>query len=341
MLADHNQRAVEVGREALRMAEELGLDELRTAALINIGSARGGMGDPGGLSDLEHAVHLAAEANAIRELIRAHNNLGSICVMHGELGRARAEFMETRRLAVHYGHRGFVRFIDGGPGISMYYATGQWDTALEHADAFAAEVESGSPHYQASIAYVTRALIRFARGDDAGALADAQQSVEAVQPISDPQLVHTALALVAVVFLSLGEEVRARETLDVVLDGLGQVGELAFAATEFHYVAWVALRFGREADIARVLAREKFALPWLRVAQVVVAGEFSEAADLLAAMESPTQEAFYRLRAAEQLVAEGRRAEADQELQAALAFYRSVGATRHVREGEALLAASA
>jgi hypothetical protein len=36
-----------------------------------------------------------------------------------------------------------------------------------------------------------------------------------------------------------------------------------------------------------------------------------------------------------------RRAEADAELQRALAFYRSVGATRHIREAEGLLATSA
>jgi len=48
-----------------------------------------------------------------------------------------------------------------------------------------------------------------------------------------------------------------------------------------------------------------------------------------------------RLRAAKQLVEEGRRAEADAELNRALAFYREVGATTYVREGEALLAESA
>ncbi len=37
----------------------------------------------------------------------------------------------------------------------------------------------------------------------------------------------------------------------------------------------------------------------------------------------------------------GRRAEADEQLQQALDFYRSVGATQYVRECEALLAVSA
>jgi hypothetical protein len=48
-----------------------------------------------------------------------------------------------------------------------------------------------------------------------------------------------------------------------------------------------------------------------------------------------------RLRAAEALTAEGRSAEAQVQLEQALAFYRSVGATAYVRRAEALLRASA
>jgi hypothetical protein len=52
-------------------------------------------------------------------------------------------------------------------------------------------------------------------------------------------------------------------------------------------------------------------------------------------------EARARLGAAERLVADGRRAEPDVQLDKVLAFYRSVDATRYIREGEALLAVSA
>jgi class 3 adenylate cyclase len=51
--------------------------------------------------------------------------------------------------------------------------------------------------------------------------------------------------------------------------------------------------------------------------------------------------ALARLRAAQELARTGRRAEADDQLRPALHFFRSVGATRFIREGEALLAASA
>jgi hypothetical protein len=48
-----------------------------------------------------------------------------------------------------------------------------------------------------------------------------------------------------------------------------------------------------------------------------------------------------RVRAAEKLVKAGRRAEADAQLQQALAFWCAVGATTYIWESEALLAASA
>jgi len=60
-----------------------------------------------------------------------------------------------------------------------------------------------------------------------------------------------------------------------------------------------------------------------------------------ARVQTRPHEAYARLRAAEQLVAEGRQAEADAQLEKALAFFRSVGATRYIREAEALLAPAA
>ena len=61
----------------------------------------------------------------------------------------------------------------------------------------------------------------------------------------------------------------------------------------------------------------------------------------LGEMGARPDEAFVRLRAAEALVEAGRRAEANVQVERALAFYRSVGATAYVREAEALFAASA
>jgi hypothetical protein len=77
------------------------------------------------------------------------------------------------------------------------------------------------------------------------------------------------------------------------------------------------------------------------VAAATLAGDFGRAADISAEDGWLVEEAELRLRDAKALVEAGRRAEADVQLQRALAFYRSVGATRFIREGEALLAATA
>jgi hypothetical protein len=69
--------------------------------------------------------------------------------------------------------------------------------------------------------------------------------------------------------------------------------------------------------------------------------DFVRAADMWAEAGSPTWEARLRLRAAEELIETGRRAEGEVELQKAIAFYRRVGATFFIQRGEPLLAKSA
>jgi hypothetical protein len=81
--------------------------------------------------------------------------------------------------------------------------------------------------------------------------------------------------------------------------------------------------------------------PWRDAALAGANGDFSRAADLYARMGAATLEAEARLCAAEELIEAGRRAEGEAELQKALHFYRTVGATRYIQHGEALRAASA
>jgi hypothetical protein len=67
-------------------------------------------------------------------------------------------------------------------------------------------------------------------------------------------------------------------------------------------------------------------------------GDAVAAADLYEEGGTLPEAAFTRVWAAELLLAEGRRAEADEQLERALAFWRSVGGTRYVAEAEALRA---
>ena len=84
-----------------------------------------------------------------------------------------------------------------------------------------------------------------------------------------------------------------------------------------------------------------FGRHWQEAGSAVAAGDFAGAATSYANLGVPPYEARARLRAASDLVVAGRRREADEQLARALAFYRSVSATRYIREAEALLAATA
>lgn len=103
-------------------------------------------------------------------------------------------------------------------------------------------------------------------------------------------------------------------------------------------VTWVADRVGLEQPLREFLRDEP--TRWGRRILSVLEGDFETEGDDLEREGRLTTAALARLWAAERLVLEGRRAEADVHLQKALAFYRAVGATRYIRRGEALLAAA-
>jgi tetratricopeptide (TPR) repeat protein len=299
------------------------------------------MGDRGGFDDLEKSIEIASRGNFVSDLLRGHNNRQALYFLYGEIGRARAAEEVTLELARHFGQQAFVRFVEAGPSVGNRYLAGEWDDALARAEAILAEAEAGTRFYSTGAMYCFRGLIRLARGDDGGAESDAERAIEHAREIRDPQALHPDLSMAALILQSAGNDKRAEETLSEALGGLRELHRFGFAANDLPSLAWVAVMRGREPELIELVERESFVSPWLRATAAVLEHDFRAAAEIYAEMGTPAHDAFYRLRAAEQLVAEGRRAEADEQLRPALAFYRSVGATRYVREGEALLAASA
>lgn len=81
------------------------------------------------------------------------------------------------------------------------------------------------------------------------------------------------------------------------------------------------------ADGQRILAGMR-SRRWSEVAEAILAGEARRAAELLNAIGHRPEEAYARLRAG------------GDQLNQALSFYRSVGATRYIREVESQIAAS-
>jgi hypothetical protein len=182
--------------------------------------------------------------------------------------------------------------------------------------------------------------MRLARGDQEGALADAERAMELARLAKDPQVLWPALALGARAVFPV--DARRADSLVTEIFSEWHAKGLTSSGSESEWLADLAVvlgPLGRQAEFLHAVGQTTPS-PWRAAAASYVSGDFLGAAELYVALGMLPYEAYARLRGAETLVRAGRRAEADPELQRALAFWRSVGATAYVREGEALLAAA-
>ena len=338
MLAAEDEDAIRLGRQALEMAEELGLDDIRAHALNNIGIARLVSGDANGLDDLEQSVEVAVSINSA-ESVRAYGNLASELNNQGELGRALAMLAEARRLAERFGLDEWMNWLEGESAWEPYYA-GRWDDADRQLDELIAEFAK-NPFWMETPCRWLRGRMRLARGDVKGAQEDAERALELARVAKDPQLLWPSLAFAARVS-STADSKRAGDLIAEFLTEWEAQGWGRASLSEWLPDLVVVLScLNREDEFLQGAAHMTMSTPWLKAGLAYLSGDFRGAADIYAAIGTQPDEAYARLRAAEALVRDGKRAEADAELQPALAFWRSVGATTYVREGEALLAASA
>jgi tetratricopeptide (TPR) repeat protein len=332
MLAGEHRESIRVGEEALEMAAQLGLDEIRAATLNNVGSSRGAAGERGkGMDEIAEAIDVARAANAHFEQCRAMGNLAALYWTGGRLREGWRLWMDASEEADRYGQVSFARWFDGIL-VDKEYEFGLWDGAIARADAFLAEVEAGSPHYLSGQVYVNRALLRLGRGDADGAIVDAERALELARRAGDPQIVHQTNALSAHVFWEVGQTDRAIALADEFLAAIQTERSGDFSIGFSLVLAWTLAAGGRGEEAASAL-EEWREIPWALAGAAYARGDYVAAAEQCAAIGAVTQEAYSRLAAA--------RAGDLTQLERALEFYRSVGGTWYLRQGESLVAASA
>ncbi|MGA9114209.1 MAG: hypothetical protein WB802_10505 [Candidatus Dormiibacterota bacterium] len=338
ILAGDYRAAIALGGEALAMAEQLGLPTPEAATLNNIGSATAFMGNSaGGIEKLERSVAVATRQNAAYEACRALNNLATALWGAGQLIRSRDTGREFEAAIVRYGETLFARWARASPA-AWDFAIGLWDDALRRANAVIAEVESGSPHYLAAETYVTRASILLARSEVARVLEDVDTAIDGAHRAKDPQLLIAVIATSAHVLMELGDTQRADALASESLAVLRQHGLQGYVAWPTHRLAWTLASLGRSEELIRLEPVDPS--PWVTAALQFARGDIEASAETCAAMGAVSEAARDRLWLAERLVAEDRRPEADAQAQRALAFYRSVGATRYSRMAGSLLGMS-
>jgi class 3 adenylate cyclase/tetratricopeptide (TPR) repeat protein len=338
MLAGRSEEAIRIGGEALAMADELGLDELRAHALNNIGVAKLTCGDVSGLDDLRRSIAIADERNS-PEVLRGFQNLGSLTFQLGEIPRAEKLHRDGLAVAERFGIAGEIYWMRAELALDTYYL-GRWDEGTPALDALISESEEGARQYMEAACRDVRSRMRVARGDIDGAVDDASTMLELAAGIKDPQVLYPSRATAARVFLAAERLDDASSQVDTLLAEIGTEGVHDLAGFWALQLAVVMEALGRGSEFLESARTLGASTPWLEAAKLQAEGELSRAADLLGEIGSLPDEALARLRLAEQLIDEGQRPEADVQLGRALAFFRSVGAARYIREGETLLAAA-
>jgi class 3 adenylate cyclase len=323
LMHDRTDEGIAVGREALAMAEQLGLDDLRAYALNNIGRARLATGDEGGLEDFERSLAIAVPIKSL-ESVRGYRLVASTLAIQGKLERAFEVFAEGRRAAERFGDAFERRWLEAALVIEDYWL-GRWTDAVRRADAFVAESEAGSRHYMESTCHRVRGLIRLARGDVPGARDDAERGVAVARAAKDLYFVNQSLGFLARTLAAAGEPDAAGLTADELL---ALWAEQASSVPSFEaFDVAIALR---ELDRGSELARVRGTTPWLAAASAFGAGDFARAAHLLSEIGSRADEAFARLQA-------GRAENDETQLERARAFFSEVGASAYLAETESLL----
>ena len=328
LLANQLENGLRGAEAALAMAERLELDDLRVHALTTIGSAKEFLGDATGRDDLERAIEIGRSKNSPM-LPGAMNNLTVILDL-SDFTRVAELTYGAQEEAERFGDAALLRFLRAN-GVPIRWILGDWDDALAVADAFIAECEAGSPHVLESPTLTHRGCIKLARGQHEG-LADLAKGLELARELPDdagtmaPALVRNAWGL-----LQVGRVPEARELFAEAVPHLRRdPNARPWTMPELAY------ELGETEPIREVLGRLSDS-PGRRAMLAVVDGRFEDAAEQYAIAGIRLFEAEARLRVAEQRFSAGQVAEAEVELERALAFYGPIGATLFVDRGERLL----
>jgi hypothetical protein len=220
------------------------------------------------------------------------------------------------------------------------YWDGRWDEASRRLDQQIDELEAKGFWMETPCRWL-RGRIRLGRGDLTGAVDDLDRALVRARLAKDPQLMWPVLSFGARVY-AFADAGRATAIVNEVLSEWKALAYAIPMASEWLGDLAIALdALGRAEELVEAAAPAKSIFPWLEAAEAFATGDFAGAGDVYGRIGALPDEAYSRLRAARALVEQGRRGEADLQLERSLGFFRKAGATAYVREGEALLAASA
>jgi class 3 adenylate cyclase/predicted ATPase len=197
MLCEQLPDAIATGRNAVALAERLGLSEAVANALCTVGAARYLSGDAGGIGDQESALELARREQ-LAALPRVANNLATTLQEEGELRRSYA-LMDEAITASDSGGGG------GGAGMHSFqaepeaalraYNEGDWDLSLSLADGFLDQAQARFGSWEAQLRGL-RTWLRLLRGETSTPLLTSlEAAIDQARASGFPQIIRPVLAI--------------------------------------------------------------------------------------------------------------------------------------------------
>jgi class 3 adenylate cyclase/tetratricopeptide (TPR) repeat protein len=334
MLGGRYREAIDVGGEALGMAEEFGMAEVKAHALNNIGTARASVDDLGGIDDLKRSIEIAAAAHSVEEL-RGRNNLASGFLGLGDFHQALEAWIPGIELAEQYRGVPNAEWILS-QRLTIAFATGNWNDFLRLMDDYL--LQGGLTEYQAAHFHGMRSRIRLARGDLPKATEDAEFALAIDRGAKDPQRLLPGLGVSALVLLHAGRTEECTERVNELMRLDPLRAGISHPINPVLDLAWILTALGRAEEFLIAAAGVETLTRWHEAGVLFARGQVERAVDICAKIGVLPNEAYTRLRGAERLLEEGRPEEAEAQLERALLFYSTVGASAYIREAENLRA---
>ena len=304
MLAGRFGASIEVGEQALRIAEPLGMDAEAARVHISVGCARCCLGDERGLGEIESAIAGAQAAGAPDVVALGWGNLSSELHFFGRVDEARRAWGEGLGTAERHGVGRLARTYRS-EAAEWAYLDGRSDEAFAIAEEMVASA-GGANNYDDPAILGLRAAIKLERGDVAGADEDSRRAAELARS-SDAQAHASAYTHRATVMLATGR----RDEADALASEIAALGPVLLPALCSPYptlaeVAWVFHDLGREDALEAVLDATPIESPWITAARAIAAGEAARAAAIIDGIGHTASAAHARQRAAGPLVRDRR-----------------------------------
>jgi class 3 adenylate cyclase len=327
-LANREELAARFEQQALAMADELGLIEVRAQVLSASGPWRAVKGDPEGFDAIEESIAIFEQLNSA-DVQRSYNNLADTSYNLGDLPRATDAVKRMKEAWKRFASVDWLRWNES-QGVRLHYLAGRWDDVLEMSDRWIADARAEGGHYLESHWRLYRGRILLARGDGTGAVDEGATALELARVAADAQIFIPQLAFHIRVLWEVG--IDAAYALTLELAEACRRSPLNVAHDWFPEVAVALAGLDRRSELDVVAESVPTPTPWRDGGLALGRGDPLAAAAIFRQMGARPFEAEAQLLAAKESL--------DTDLPAAIEFFRSVGATAYLREAEGLLARS-